>query len=594
MLTLSVRQFLLVPALSSIAAAQVTVCASVNSAGQQANGPSDSRSISVRGRFMSFSNPANNLVPNDTNDKSDVFVRDLLLGTTERVSISSAGTEANGSSGGASLSLNGRFVAFECDANDLVPGDPGTWLKVFVRDRDAGTTEEISLDSAGVPGNEASEAPSISGTGRYVAFQSFATNLVPNDTNDSTDVFVRDRQTGTTIRASVDNAGIQGDQSSSQPVISNDGRFVAFSGGSDNLGGGNIGVDKVFVRDLVGGITTLVSVNSSGFVANWHSQNPSISADGRFVAFDSGATNLVSGDTNGAWDVFVRDRRTGTTERVSVSSTNAQGDFDSYGPSISADGRWVAFWSQATNLVADDTNGQWDVFVHDRLTGVTERVSVDSAGAQANNESRFPAISVDGRYIAFYSEATNLVAGDSNGWPDIFLRDRAASGFRSLCSPGHDGVMLCPCGNPQASTGRGCDNSSSTGGAELSATGVAYLSMDSLTFETADENPTATSILLQGTASLPHGAVYGQGVRCAGGTIVRLFTKTASLGSITVPDSPAGDPTISQRSAAKGDVIPPGDSRWYLVYYRDPVVLGGCPASSTFNATQTGCVTWSP
>jgi hypothetical protein len=203
-------------------------------------------------------------------------------------------------------------------------------------------------------------------------------------------------------------------------------------------------------------------------------------------------------------------------------------------------------------------------------------------------------VSADGRFVAFESSASNLVSGDFNNYDDIFLRDRFASGFTSLCDPGSGGVLACPCSNPPSGPGRGCDNSSSTGGASLAASGDAYLAVDSLVFTTSGEKPTATSILLQGTASPAAGVVYGQGVRCVGGALKRLFTKTASGGGITVPDFGGGDPSVSARSAAKGDTISPGQSRWYLVYYRDPTVLGGCPASSTFNATQTGQTTWSP
>jgi hypothetical protein len=177
---------------------------------------------------------------------------------------------------------------------------------------------------------------------------------------------------------------------------------------------------------------------------------------------------------------------------------------------------------------------------------------------------------------------------------DVFARDLDSDGFTSVCDPGSGGVAGCPCSNPPSGSTRGCDNSSATGGASLSASGIAYISIDSLVFTTGGERSTATSILLQGTTVVTSGVVYGQGVRCVGGSLKRLFSKTASGGSITAPDFGAGDPTVSARSAAKGDVILAGQSRWYLVYYRDPVVLGGCPASSTFNATQTGRVEWSP
>jgi hypothetical protein len=203
-------------------------------------------------------------------------------------------------------------------------------------------------------------------------------------------------------------------------------------------------------------------------------------------------------------------------------------------------------------------------------------------------------ISRDGGFVIFASHASNLVGGDTNGFEDVFVHDRNATRFTSLCDPGVGGVSACPCSNPPASTGRGCDNSSATGGASIAAAGVAYLSTDSLVFTTAGERPTATSILLQGNALAGSGVVYGQGVRCTGGVLKRLFTKAASGGSITAPDFGAGDPTVSARSAAKGDLILAGQSRLYLVFYRDPIVLGGCPAASGFNTTQTGRISWMP
>jgi hypothetical protein len=254
----------------------------------------------------------------------------------------------------------------------------------------------------------------------------------------------------------------------------------------------------------------------------------------------------------------------------------------------------VAFERFATNLVPGDTNGSSDIFVHDRQGGTTERVSVDSAGAQGNSGSGAFSISADGRYVTFDSNASNLVAGDTDASSDVFFRDRTYSPLMSSCDPGVGGVLTCPCSNPPSALGRGCDNSSATGGASLSASGIAYLSIDSLVFMTNGEKPAATSIVLQGTTYLGAGVVYGQGVRCVGGALKRLFVKAAVGGSITAPDFGAGDPTVSARSAALGDIIQPGQSRYYLVYYRDPTVLGGCPASSTFNSTQTGQVTWWP
>lgn len=394
------------------------------------------------------------------------------------------------------------------------------------------------MDSGGVQGNDDSYSASISADGRYIAFGSDATNLVTGGTNGNWDVFVRDRQLGTTELVSSDSGGVQGN-------------------------GDSYGFDG------------------------------SISADGRCVAFVSTASNLVPGDTNGITDVFVHDRQTGATERVSVTSAGAQVSGAIDNASISADGRYVAFDSSASNLVPGDTNASRDIFVHDRVSGMTERVSVDSGGGEGNNHSHYALISADGRYVSFYSEASNLVAGDTNACRDVFVHDRNPTGFTSVCEPGSGGVITCPCLNPPSGVGRGCDNSSSTGGAVLAASGTAYISMDTLVFTTAGERQSALSIVMQGNGAVPGGVVYGQGVRCLGGTIIRrLFIKHAISGAITAPDFGAGDPTVTARSAAKGDVIQAGQSRWYLVYYRDPTVLGGCPASRTFNATQTGQVTW--
>jgi Tol biopolymer transport system component len=572
---------------------------SVSTAGVQGNGGSLSSAISADGRFVAFMSNASNLVPNDTNGFADVFVRDRQLGTTERVSVDSGGVQGNvgGGAGGLSISADGRFVAFASSSTNLVPGDTNGFSDVFVRDRQLGLTERASVDSGGVQGNNSSSAPSVSADGRYVAFASAATNLVPGDTNGYGDIFVRDRQLGLTERVSVNSAGVQGNFVSQNGLaISGDARFVAFASNATNLVPGDTNsFTDVFVRDRQLGLTERVSVDSGGVQGNDGSYTPSVSADGRYVAFFSVATNLAVGDTNGKFDIFVHDRQVGTTERVSIDSAGVQGNDNSYDPAISADGRCVAFFSWATNLVPGDTNFDGDIFVHDRLLGTTSRVSVSSGGAQANGNSgdNDTSISAEGRFVAFESAASGLVPSDINGVGDVFVRDRNATAFTSLCDPGISTVIACPCSNAPSGSGRGCDNSSATGGAVLSASGIAYLSMDSLVFTTSGEKPTATSIVMQGDAFAANGLVFGQGVRCVTGTLKRLYTKTAVAGSITAPNFGAGDPKVSVRSAALGDTIQAGQSRWYLVYYRDPIVLGGCPAASTFNATQTGQVVWS-
>jgi len=188
------------------------------------------------------------------------------------------------------------------------------------------------------------------------------------------------------------------------------------------------------------------------------------------------------------------------------------------------------------------------------------------------------------------------VTFDSIGFPcQVTVRAGCSSGPATyLCDPGSGGTLACPCANPAVGTGKGCDNSSATGGASITGAGTNSLATPTVAFTTAGEKPTATSILLQGTASNPAGQVFGQGVRCTTGVLKRLYVKAASGGSVLVPNFGAGDISIPARSAIVGDPITAGQSRWYLVYYRDPIVLGGCNVLSTFNATNTAQVLWQP
>jgi Tol biopolymer transport system component len=406
---------------------------SVDSAGAQGDDVSghvsgdQQEAISADGRFVAFVSFATNLVVGDTNARSDVFVHDRLTGATERVSVDSGGAQANDASRDAVISADGRFVAFSSDASNLVEGDTNGRIDVFVHDRQTGATERVSTSSGGGPADAGSNKPAISADGRFVAFQSGASNLVPTDRNGATDVFVRDRQAGTTERASAlgpDPLDIGQVGDSTDPAISADGRFVAFQSFNATLvvGDTNLAAD-VFVRDLQTGTTERVSVSSSGAqtAVTRGSGDPAISADGQHVAFESDAANLVDGDTNGATDVFVRDRQAGATERVSVGAAGVEAFGNN--PSISADGRFVAFQSGASNLVADDTNLLPDIFVRDRQLATTTRVSVDSAGAQADSFSSGATITPDGRFVAFSSAASNLVAGDTNVFDDVFVRD---------------------------------------------------------------------------------------------------------------------------------------------------------------------------
>ena len=408
-------------------AAVSTTRVSVDSAGAQANLGSTDSSISSDGRYVAFYSGASTLVAGDTNGTNDVFVRDTVANTITRVSVSSAGAQGNGNSWAPFISADGRYVAFKSTDTNLVAGDTNGRNDIFVRDTVTNTTSRVSMSSAGAEANGDSSDSSISSDGRYVAFDSGASNLVAGDTNAWWDVFVRDTVTNTTTRVSVSTAGAQGTGGgASLPSISGDGRYVAFvSSHTDHVAGDTNGAIDIFVRDTVANTTTRVSVDSAGTQGNGTSYASSISTDGRYVAFYSGASNLVAGDTNGVIDIFVRDTVTNTTSRVSVDSAGAQGNDASLDPSISADGRYVAFYSVATNLVAGDTNGFADVFVRDTVTNTTTRVSVSTVGAQGiDGDASLPSISADGRYVAFTSSHTNHVAGDTNAALDVFVRKR--------------------------------------------------------------------------------------------------------------------------------------------------------------------------
>jgi cysteine-rich repeat protein len=310
----------------------------------------------------------------------------------------------------------------------------------------------VSVDSNGVMGGSHSNRPAISASGRYVAYQSLADNLVANDHNQGRDVFVHDMTTGATVRVSVNSDGSERPGESRRPSMSADGRFVTFEGDDGNIT--NIYVhdrdtDANGTFDEVGGTSTVrVSVNASGTPGDNDSKLPSISNDGRFVAFQSAATNLVPGDHNRDTDIFVIDRDSdhngtfdepgGTTiTRASVLSDGTEASSDSQNPSISGDGRYVVFTSFAKNLVPNDTNNAWDVFLHDMSTAITTRVSVSLSGVQGNGDSVLARISADGRLIAFASSASNLVPNDTNQHRDAFILDRDSALTGTFDQPGN-------------------------------------------------------------------------------------------------------------------------------------------------------------
>ena len=398
---------------------------SVGPGGAQGEFDSFMRSISGDGRFVAFDSGSARLVAGDTNGRVDAFVRDLRAGVTSRVSVATDGGQGDQDSVNPQLSGSGRFVAFGSTATNLVPGDTNRFDDVFVRDLTTGVTRRVSLGSSGNQGNGNSFVQAISHGGRFVVFTSAASNLVPNDTNRAQDIFVRDRRAGTTKRVSLSSSGRQGNGTSGSAAISADGRYVAFGSNASNLVPDDTnGFPDIFVRDRRTNTTTRVNVSSTGRQANLTSVSPTISADGRFVGFWSEATTLVEGDTNATADAFVHDRITGTTVRVSVGAGGRQGNGLTQELSLSAKGRYAVFTSAASNLVAGDTNGVADVFVHNLRTGTTSRLSLSGTGAQGNSFSVGPAISADGSTVAFSSDASNLVPGDTNARSDVFVRAR--------------------------------------------------------------------------------------------------------------------------------------------------------------------------
>lgn len=334
-------------------------------------------------------------------------------------------TSGNSGSFSPAISADGRFIAFTSTSSDLVVDDTNNAFDVFVYDRLTTQTTLVSGTSTGIPGNNDSTNPVISADGRYIAFVSDADNLVSNDTNGQLDVFVYDQQTGRTVRVSVASNGVQGNAFSSFATISADGQQIAFVSAADNLVRDDTnGLWDIFVYHQGTRTTERVSISQDSQQSNNNSAYPSISADGRYVAFASFATNLVPQETNDVIQIFVRDRESGTTELVSNGVDGAAGDNDSTETVISNDGRYIAFRSVATNLVPNDSNEHQDIFVYDQEVEQTELVSVSSEGVQGDSSAIFFDLSSDGRFVVFTSAATNLVPTDTNGAENVFLRDR--------------------------------------------------------------------------------------------------------------------------------------------------------------------------
>jgi Tol biopolymer transport system component/lysophospholipase L1-like esterase len=402
---------------------------SVTDTGGEANAGSNVRSglraISGDGRYVVFESYASNLITGDTAG-AGVFIRDTTTPTTIRVASGNYQSYAT-------IATSGSVVAFGSPTS-LVPTDTNGFPDIYIYNIQTGQKTQVSVNSSGGQVYEESLSPALSADGRYVAFMSYANTLVDNDTNNQVDIFVRDTLVTApkTIRASLTNTGQESNGYSYRPSISADGRYVVFASYATNMTSltDNNNQPDIFLRDTTTSTTLLVSKGLNNTVANAMSDEAQVSDDGKFVVFSSYASNLVSGDNNNAPDVFLYEIATGTITRISVEPDQTQRSGGSTAPTISGDNRFVAYDYDSDDLATSDRNGKADIYVYDRTNKTTSLVSLSESDDQGNGHSFNPSISSDGRYISFRSDANNLVlAGDNNATTDIFVRDQGDVGI---------------------------------------------------------------------------------------------------------------------------------------------------------------------
>ncbi len=401
---------------------------SVSSTGIVANSSSTNVSISGDGRFVAFESRAANLVSGDTNHSSDIFVHDRVALTTERVSIASDGSQANAKSYEPRISDDGRVVAFTSRASNLVTFDTrkayrGPGISVYAHNRQTGETSLVSVSSTGVPANRHAWLPDISPDGGFIAFTSHSDKLVIPDRNRiKRDPFVHDLDTGETWFADVLANGENPWAGGSFAAMGANGLFVAYqSRAADLVPGDKNNTFDIFLYDRQLGQTSLVSVSSTGEQGAYRSWYADVTPDGRYVVFDT-LSSLTPDDRNRHSDVYLHDTVTKETTLISVASNGDLGNGDSTHAKISADGRIISFLSTASNFAAGD-NVQQDVFAHDQLTGRTILVSQTPEGSPGHGRTSRQALSADGRFVAFVSAANDLVANDTNGRADVFVAE---------------------------------------------------------------------------------------------------------------------------------------------------------------------------
>ena len=509
------------------------------------------RALSSDGRYFVFATNNDGVLPEDQNGFQDVYLRDRWTGQLELISVGVGGAPADSYSLWTSISADGRYVAFSSRASNLVANDTNNELDVFLRDRQLGTTELISVSTQGVQSNHQSQSPSVSADGQRVAFTSFANNLVAGDTEGHVDVFVRDRAAGTTFRVSVHDNGTAANWNSHDAMLSEDGGSVLFHTSAGNLSPDdhNNEVDA-FVHTIATGLTEIVGFAQNGLLGNHPTAHSSFSADGRYVAFAT-RSMLVPGDTNGTYDIFVRDMRLGLTTRVSADSSGVLGNGESLSPEISPDGGYVAFSSRSTNLGGSTTTSR-DVYLHDRTSGETTWVGQTATGEQPGGAVIPRQLGLDAQFIAMIAFTGNMLPGPSP-FGSTYVReiDGCVPSLVSYCVSSSTSIPGCSAaltanGAPSLTqpTGFTISTSEVPGGALF---GVGYFSLNG-----ASANPLGT----QG------------GLVCVAAPLVRT-PPIASGGTAGVCNG-SYQVTLADLLAAYGSGIEPGHLVHYATWFRDP------------------------
>jgi Tol biopolymer transport system component len=540
--------------------------------------------LSSDGRWVAWADSASDLVPGGTPPGGyHVFLRDRQADLTQQLDVGPNGEQPNGITVEFDMSPDARWVALATWASNLVPGDANGRNDIVLLDRQSSTREIASVNDQGAQTDSDCHTPSLSPDGRFVAFASSATNLDPLDTDTARDIYVRDRLLGTTRLASIDANGVKGTGYTRDPRISADGRYVTFLSIRTDWfpESGLIDVD-VFRKDMQTGVMELVSATHDGVPGNgnavWY---PWISPDGRYVAFNTEAGDMGPRNGSGTYDVFLRDMQAGVTTLLSTDSNGQPAAGHSFLVGITPDRTRVAFSSTAHGLAPGDNGSFRHVYAKDLTTGFVTRVDQSDTGTTGNgNCYTIGAISADGTCVAFIDGNSNLVPGVDPQGQSLFLRECPAAAGTPLCFGDGTGTA-CPCSNSGA-PGHGCANPVRPEGALLSAFGTPSVANDTIVLA-GDSTTNSAVTYFQGT-NVSNGIVFGDGLVCVSGSVVRLGVRQATSGASRYP-GPGGIPV-----SVRGQIPAGGAVRNYQIWYR--IAANYCtPATWSFsNAYQ---IAWS-